>query len=159
CALFGWIELYRQETTYLEPDELSRTRSVESAISAIRSDFADGQLNEAPDWASWRDALIFREEQRAIGESMIVTNGQSRTIMGYAEFAESFPGTGKLSRERWLARAATFLLDLQPAKDFRQIRLQRLVAHLSDLVQLLAPNRISKERQDRTANYLVTGDV
>ena len=99
CAFLGWIELYRQDTTYLEPDE--RSSGVERAIYAIRSDLADRNLSKAKDRASWHDALIFREEQRAIGESMIVTVGQSRTLMGYAEFTESFPGSAQALRERW----------------------------------------------------------
>lgn len=153
CAFLGWIELYRQETTYLEPDERSSAGEVEGAIFAIRSDLADGQLNDATDWASWHDALIFREEQRAIGESMIVTVGQTRTIMGYAEFSESFPGGGQSSRERWLTRAAALFLDLEPVKDFRQVRMQRLVVHLANLVELLAPNRVRQDHRDSRARY------
>jgi hypothetical protein len=153
CAFLGWIELYRQETTYLEPEESSRTREVERAIFAIRSDLADGQLNKAQDWQSWDDALIFREEQRAIGELMIVTTGQTRTIMGYAEFAESYPRTGTLPRERWFARGAAFLLDLKRTKDFRQSRLRRLIVHLTDLAELLAPNRVRPEHRESRAKY------
>jgi len=154
CAFLGWIELYRQETTYLEPEGRSRTRDLERAIFAIRSDLADGQLNTAKDWPTWHDALIFREEQRAIGESMIVSAGQTRTIMGYAKFAESYPSSGTLSEERWFTRAAAFLLDLKRTKDFRQQRLQRLVVHLTNLAELLAPNRIRQEHCDAHAKYL-----
>jgi hypothetical protein len=153
CAFLAWVELYRQETTYLEPDARSSARSVEHAIFAIRADFADGQLNKSTDWASWHDALIFREEQRAVGESMIVTVGQSRAIMGYAEFAESFPGSGGTARERWFERAAAFLLDPKPVKDFRLVRLQRLVVHLVNLAELLAPNRIRQDHHASRAKY------
>jgi hypothetical protein len=159
CAFLGWIELYRQETTYLEPVEQSRSSDVERAIFALRADLADGQLNTAEDWASWHDALIFREEQRAIGESMIVTVGQVRTIMGYAEFSESFPGSGENSRQRWFTRAAAFLLDPQPSKDFRRVRLQRMVVHLTNLAELLAPNRLRQEHRDSRAKYSAVENV
>jgi hypothetical protein len=85
CAFFGWVELYRQDTTYLDSDDGSGGGRVDRAIYAVRSDLADGQLNKARDWEEWHDVLVFREEQRAIGESMIVTIWGARTVVGYAE--------------------------------------------------------------------------
>ena len=86
CALLGWLELFRQESTYLHPGNNEHSNKLESAVERIRADLADGQLNTANDWDEWRDTLIFREELRAIGESMIEARGNTRTIMGYCKY-------------------------------------------------------------------------
>jgi hypothetical protein len=112
CAFLGWVELYRQDTTYLEPNEKTRTRAVEKAIFAIRADLADDDFVRLDDWTGWHDSVIFREEQRAIGESMIVALGNIRSVMGYAEFADSYPGARQTSRSRWVAKGGEFLCDL-----------------------------------------------
>jgi hypothetical protein len=145
CAFLGWVELYRQDTTYLDADDGSGARPVDRAIYAVRSDLADGQLNNARDWETWRDLLLFREEQRAIGESMIVTVGGARTVMGYAEFCDLFSDGASTSRVKWLRTAGTFLFDLEPAGDFRQIRMQRLIVHLVELVDILSKKRLRDE--------------
>ena len=118
CAFLGWVELYRQDTTYLDTASSSSERRVDRAIFAIRSDLADGQLNKARDWEHWHDALLFREEQRAIGESMIVSTAASRTVMGYAEFSDLFLRKPETSRAEWLRKAGAFLFDQETGKIF-----------------------------------------
>jgi len=86
--------------------------------------------------------LVFREEQRAIGESMIVTIGGARTVIGYAEFCDLFTASQPLSRAQWLRTAATFLLDPRRTKDFRHTRMQRLIVHLVELVDGLSKARL-----------------
>ena len=145
CSLLGWIELYRQDTTFLETDDSSSKRPGALAIYAIRSDLADGQLNKAPDWQTWHDMLLFREEQRAIGESMIILSDGARTVMGYAEFSNVFFDNSNINQAKWLHIAATFLLDPKPSKDFRKIRMQRLLVHLVELANVLSPGRLRDE--------------
>jgi hypothetical protein len=110
CAFLGWVELYRQDTTYLEADDGSGGRG-DRALFAVRSDLADGQLKKARDWEAWHDVLVFREEQRAIGDSMIVTVGGARTVMGYGQFYDLFTASLPSSQAQWLRTAAMFLLD------------------------------------------------
>ena len=81
-CFFGWLELYRQETTFLRIGDERRTLALQKALTAIRSDIADGHINLHPNWTDWHDALIFREELRAIGEVMIEGSGPARAIMG-----------------------------------------------------------------------------
>jgi hypothetical protein len=145
CAFLGWIELYRQDTTYLDTAGGSSKGRVDRAIFAVRSDLADGQLNKARDREHWHDALLFREEQRAIGESMIVSTSESRTVMGYAEFCVLFLGKAETSRAEWLRKAGAFLFDQKARKDFRKIRMQRLIVHLVELVDILSPTRLRDE--------------
>lgn len=152
CAFLGWVELYRQDTTYLDADDGSGGR-VDRALFAVRSDLADGQLNEAQDWETWHDVLVFREEQRAIGESMIVTISGARTVMGYAEFSDQLTESLASSRAQWLHTAATFLLDPKATKDFRQVRMQRLVVHLVDLVEVLSKARLRNDHWAARERY------
>jgi hypothetical protein len=153
CAFLGWVELYRQETTYLDTTGGSNERRVDRAIFAVRSDLADGQLNKAQDREHWHDALLFREEQRAIGESMIVSTGESRTVMGYAEFCDLFLGKSETSRAEWLRKAGVFLFDQKARKDFRKIRMQRLIVHLVELVDILSPARLRDEHWGAHAEH------
>jgi hypothetical protein len=145
CSFLGWIELYRQDTAFLEPDEKLAISRVSTAIYALRADLADGQLIDKRDWEKWRDVLIFREEQRAIGESMITTSGANRTVIGFSEFWDLFLGDVPTSRRRWLNVGSVFLLDPQPEKDFRLERMKRMVVHLVDLVECAAPGRLREE--------------
>jgi hypothetical protein len=66
CAFLGWLELYRQEITYLHSRNNRHSRELERAIELVRADLADGQLNNAEDWDAWRDTLVFREELRGM---------------------------------------------------------------------------------------------
>lgn len=153
CSFLGWIELYRQDLTFLDPSDASSKRPTDRAVYPVRSDLADGQLNAATDWKEWRDGLLFREEQRAIGESMIVAVGSTRTVMGYAEFCDLYPANVTTGRGRWIGAAATFFLDPSPTKDFREVRMQRLIVHLVELVERLAPSRVRDEHRVAHSRY------
>lgn len=137
-AFLGWIELFRQEVTFLNPSGTQHTQALSQAIEAIRCDLADGQINEADDWLEWRDTLVFREELRAIGESMLCEQGSTRTVLGFCRFTGQLESSEKNSVKRWSPVVFNFLLDQQAGgKDFRLVRLQRLAAHLSELIALL----------------------
>jgi hypothetical protein len=115
----------------------NHSRELEEAVELIRGDLADGNLNDAANWDQWRDTLVFREELRAIGESMIEPRGTVRTVMGYGRFTELFDAADPSPTQRWARVLLNFLLDLEVTQpDFRQTRLQRLVVHLVGLMEL-----------------------
>lgn len=143
-AFFGWLELYRQETTFLQTADSEHSRRLETAIAKIRGDIADGHINEAEDWHRWHDILIFREELRAIGESMIETQGSSRAVMGYGRFVELFDSTSDSSTRRWTNVFVNFLIAPRAPYDFRAARLMRLIVHLVQLMELLGTAPIEK---------------
>lgn len=153
CALLGWIELYRQDTTFLEPNETGPVRRVDNAIFELRADLADGQLNTARDLSKWHDLLLFREEQRAVGESMIVGNASTRGVMGYAQFTALYPSEQPSDQAKWIRAAGAFILDLRDEKDFRRVRMQRLIVHLVDLVGATAPSRLRDAHREARAKY------
>jgi len=87
-AFPAWLELYRQDLTFLHPRGNKRARALDLAAGLIRQDLADGQINTADDCDAWRDTLVFREEMRAIGDSLIEMRGTSRSVMGYGQYCE-----------------------------------------------------------------------
>lgn len=142
-AFMAWVELYRQELTFLHPGKNAHAAKLEQAVGLIRSDLADGQLNDADDWDKWKDTLVFREELRAIGESLIEARGSNRTVMGYGRYCEQLEATTPNAVQRWSPVVFNFFLELQPkGKDFRQTRLKRLLVHLVELMRLIDHNSI-----------------
>lgn len=143
CAFLGWLELYRQDLIFLDTGRRRDNRHLEGYLEDIRRDLADGQLNQAPDWATWTDVLIFREEQRAVGAAMVVDAGSQRTVMGYGAFLAL---VDRLEDEHdaelwWLRTAMHFLLDLRADRDFRRTRLERLERDIRSLIGVLSPDR------------------
>ncbi|MGX7875605.1 hypothetical protein ACVDG5_025390 [Mesorhizobium sp. ORM6] len=149
CAFLGWLELYRQELTFYQASGNRHTVKVEKSLSAIRSDLADGHINTAGDWDSWRDTLIFREELRAIGESMIENRSSSRSIIGYGRFVDLINSDGVNSTKSWALVVLNFLLDLEGGgKDFRRVRLCRILCHVVDFIRLIDKRNLD-ERLER----------
>ncbi|WP_018607711.1 hypothetical protein [Uliginosibacterium gangwonense] len=142
-ALLSWVELYRQEITFLHPGNNKSAETLEKAVENIRSDLADGQLNKADNWANWKDILIFREELRAIGESLIETRGSNRTVMGYGRYCEQLEADSVNSVQQWATPVFNFFLELEVSgTDFRHVRLKRLLVHVVDLMRLLDDKKI-----------------
>ncbi|OAD84029.1 hypothetical protein ATN89_11225 [Comamonas thiooxydans] len=138
AAFLGWLELYRQEITYLRSASNPHSKALEYAVNFIRRDLADGQINKAHDWKEWRDCLIFRDELRAIGEAMIETRGSTRAVVGYGRFLEAVESETDNSIKKWFPVVSNFLIDLEvERKDFRQIRIKSLFIRLVDLMKLL----------------------
>jgi hypothetical protein len=134
----------------LHPGDSEQSKALAVAVEFVRQDLADGQLNQANDWPHWRDTLIFREESRAIGESMIEARGSVRTVIGYCRFMEFLDSETPSATKRWSNVLLNFLLDLEDnGKDFRQTRLKRLVVHLVSLMELLNAEPIARYLLDK----------
>lgn len=151
-SLLGWLELYRHEVTHLRSGTNCHSKALEASVNLIRSTLADGQINRASDWQDWRDTLIFRDELRAIGESMHDLHGNQRYVIGYGRFCERIETEEYSSAKRWLPVTLNFFLDLDMNdKDFRKIRIKKLIVNLVDLMTLLdkrsIPERLAKKRK------------
>jgi hypothetical protein len=159
AAFLGWIELYRQDLVFLEVAQKRSSQALEEQIRNIRADMADGHLNTAEDWADWRDALIFREEQRALGDTMIVVSGGVRTVMGYGAFVTALEDVSS-SAYRWTRVAVSFLADPgRVERDFRLERYRRLLVHLFALAQANEPARVSDRLRERVKKYSASRGV
>jgi hypothetical protein len=150
CAFLGWLELYRQEITYLNSGKNSHTKKIESIVNKIRSDFADGQLNQSPDWSTWKDNVVFREELRAIGESMIEQRGTTRSVIGYGRYCEYLDSDESNSIQHWSSVIINFFIDLRTDNlDFRRNRLEHLFIHLIDFARQLDSSTIQPYLDDK----------
>ncbi len=141
CAFFGWLELYRQEIVFLNSGRAKHTKRLGELVDAIRADFADGHINRK--WRDGVDGLIFREEQRAIGEMMIAQKGDKRLVIGYGQFSAGLEQTlGDTGN--WFGGAIRFIDQIgRTEDDFRPTRIKLLFIHLIDLVDALDPARVS----------------
>jgi len=147
CAFLGWLELYRQEITFLDSGHAKVNKKFEEALKAIRGVLADGHLNTAHNWQSWSDFLMFREEQRAIGEIMIVSGASQRTVIGYAQFCKLLECPDYC--DRWFKSAISLLTDFDGEfQNFRLVRLNLLNTHLVSLIRLLDKEKITKRMAD-----------
>ena len=151
-AFLGWLELYRQEMTFLRPGNNKHAKALDVAVGRIRSDLADGQINLAEDWHEWRDTLVFREELRAIGESLIESRGSTHAVMGYGRYCEHLESGSPNEVQRWSPVVFNFYLDLEThGKDFRRVRLQRMLVHLVELMRLLEPSSVEPHLREAAA--------
>lgn len=125
-----WVEIVRRDRQFLTFQEPEDTRAVADLLGRVGRILADDRYGQ--------EFMLWREEQRAIGERMI-EEGDLTTCVGYATFVESYPQTyarwfdrfgGTLSREA--AMTSTRLHDLRDA-----LRL---------LVELLDPDQLRFRR-------------
>ena len=153
AAFLGWLELYRQDLVFLNARGSKKNTALQKLLNEIREDFAAGTLNCAKDWDCWSDALIFREDQRAVGEAMITSVNGIRTVMGYGAFVTMLEDTTSVGN-RWLRVVTNFLIDPGKEKDFRLVRYQRLIIHLVDLVRALDERRLPEALGAAAGRYL-----
>ncbi|MCA1628939.1 MAG: hypothetical protein LC785_00550 [Acidobacteria bacterium] len=153
-AFLGWLELYRQDITFLNSGEPDKRNYLDGNIEKIRNDLENDKLNRAPDREKWTDALILREEQRAIGETMILSEGGTKIVIGYGKYCDLFnPLTGG-GQDYWIEKATNFFLVQESAlRDFRPERIKHLIVHLVDLIELLNPERIRGNLSEWRTEY------
>jgi hypothetical protein len=107
---FGWTEILRRDIQFLSFPEDDNTRRVAELQAAITHRFLEHHRGTA--------LMIWSDEQRAIGERMIVEEHGKVLCMGYATFREHCedtfaPWRGRVLGELSHESAQTRLLDLQ----------------------------------------------
>lgn len=123
---FGWSEILRREIQFLSFADSERTRMV-----AERQRFIV-ELFQSDDDELGRPFLVWRGEQRAIGELMISRDGDQTQCLGYASFAERQDPQFR----SWLDRLETEIDELAMGHTPRLVELQHA---LVDLVRELDP--------------------
>ena len=153
CSFLGWVELYRRDIGTLDVDALDRNRALDACLKNIQSVLADGWINQHDDWREWRDCLIFREEQRAIGHAMAAPS-DGLCILDFGSFTEALEGDPDGTAEaRWFVQAAHVYECLKRDKDFRLVRMRMLVVYLTNLMELLQPRRIDRGHVATATRY------
>lgn len=77
---FGWTEILRRDIQFLSFPEAEETRQVAHLQSEIAKRFLSDAYGE--------ELMIWSDEQRALGERMIVEEHGKVLCMGYAAFRE-----------------------------------------------------------------------
>lgn len=150
-AFWGWVELYRRDVLRLSEAAAMERNDLENRLNSIRSALADGQLNEASDCAAWTDRLIFREEQRSIGEQMIAGAKHGAVLMSYAEFGELLR---QPKQPEWIKVVLNFFaVPCASKQDFRAERLRRLVVQLYFVALYLDPKNLSADCREIMRRY------
>ena len=123
---FGWSEILRREIQFLSFSDSTRTRTVNACQRRIV------QLFQSDEAELGRPFLVWRGEQRAIGELMTDTTGGQAHCIGYASFMERRePGF-----RRWFERLESDIDELSRETNPRLLELQHA---LVDLIRELDP--------------------
>lgn len=132
---FGWSEALNRDLYYLPFEEPGDTRRIRELLAEVMRAFNTDRLGEA--------FMLWRDEQRAIGELMLSRQGDSLTCMGYASFVHACRTGTSMARwlmpmERWLQelaeRSGDAAYEWPPGQ-----RLQVVQSILCDLVRELDP--------------------
>ena len=134
---FGWTEIIRLDSQFLYLGELETTKKLAALQNNICDLFLDSRLEKV--------LRIFRGEQRAIGESMIINNGSDDYCLGYAQFIQTQDATFQYWFEPLREHIDLLANDPNRYTD-RLIQLQHA---LVDLIDFLDPDclRYPKERR------------
>jgi len=125
----GWSEILRREIQFLSFADTVRTR----AVSERQQDVVE--LFQSDDHALGRPFLIWRGEQRAIGERMIERDGDRLNCLGYAAFLEREDA----ALGTWLGRLEADIAEITKVRNERLVKLQHA---LVDLIRELDPERL-----------------
>lgn len=129
----GWVEVIRRESQYMDPRSRMRNREIVAALERVRWTLADSRQLTDP------TLRLFRGEQRAIGEVMLVPTSVAPGLprwecKGYAQFIEDRAAPAV---HRWFGQleADVELLGKEPeVHGYRLAALQRAVLALIDVL-------------------------
>jgi hypothetical protein len=128
---FGWTEILRRDIQFLSFPEDDETRRVAQLQSQIAKCFLSNRYSPA--------LMIWGDEQRALGERMIVEEHGKVLCMGYATFRERCDDTFAAWRER---------LRNELLEDSPHARLLDVQHLLCELVEVLDPRRVRYSTKD-----------
>jgi hypothetical protein len=121
AQFFGWREIIRRDIHFLRLDSGEQTREIAGLLSSIGETFLTNEFGP--------QCMIWRVEQRGLGERMITTSDGRATCMGYASFIEQ-----RTTMNQWLEPLERDLKQLDEGGRKRLTQLQHL---LLDLVEKL----------------------
>ena len=131
---FGWSEIVRRDLQFLSFSKTEQTRAVARVQQEIVEHFQDDDPKRG------RPFLLWRGEQRAIGELMIDEASEGTRCLGYAAFVKRLrDADGDLEFRTWLGRLQADIETIGRAKSPRLVSLQHA---LVDLIRLLDPDEL-----------------
>lgn len=133
---FCWVEILRREAQFLDPRDAEREQLVIRTLEEVRDLFTDSVGN--PD----RTFRIFRGEQRALGEVMLVhalepgPREPRWACLGYSQFVETVDDP-KL--DRWCQPIRADIAAMPALGDRGSVRLREVQRRLVDILDILDP--------------------
>jgi hypothetical protein len=121
AQFFGWMEIIRHEVHYLRFSKDQQTREIGRLLQEISETFLSDKFGS--------QFMIWRVEQRGIGERMITASQDKMSCLGYASFTEQ-----RATMKSWLEPLEN---DLHHLDDGGQQRLTELQHALLKLVKQL----------------------
>jgi hypothetical protein len=139
CFVFAeylaWVEIIRRESQYIDPRSRENNRLIAHQLETVRDIMASSERFED------RELRIFRGDQRALGELMLVAVSQSTEgvprweCLGYAAFVERLTNDPKFGE--WFApllQGIETLAKEAPHLPARGIELQHALVELMDVL-------------------------
>jgi hypothetical protein len=130
----GWVEILRREVQFLDLGQLEANQRLARLLETIATTMLTHQHPTS--------LRLFRGEQRAIGEIMLVPRqGGGPTqyeCLGFAAFTEKLEDE---SFAKWFANLERDVEALAKSDDARDTRLRSLQHSLIDLIDFLDPNQ------------------
>lgn len=134
---FCWVEIIRRESQFIDPRNDETNRAVALGMEAVNHTFADSiDIQE-------RCFRLFRGEQRALGEVMLVPIEASRSgtprweCLGYASFVQSLEGE---QMARWFRTLREDIGEVSRDVANRDGRLRLIQRQLMDIIDILDPH-------------------
>jgi hypothetical protein len=117
AQFFGWREIIRREVQYLRFSRDRHTREIGHLLQGIGETFLSDKYGS--------QFMIWRVEQRGLGERMIVSADSKMTCAGYASFIERRP-----TMQEWLRPLENDFENLEDSGRQRLTELQHLLLEL-----------------------------
>jgi hypothetical protein len=117
AQFFGWREVIRREVQYLRFSRNRQTREVGQLLRDIEETFLSDSYGP--------QFMIWRAEQRGIGEQMVESRDREVKCLGYASFINQ-----RSTMEEWLAPLEHDLENLQDGGRKRLTELQHMLVKL-----------------------------
>ncbi len=116
---FGWMEAVRREIQHLSFSRVRETREIAGILGDVGEAFLSDDDRYGPQF------MIWRTEQRAIGERMLPPSGDKRDCLGYASFLDQ-----RATLARWLDPLGHDLRSIDDAGRRRLTDVQHLLVGL-----------------------------
>lgn len=144
AEFLGWVEILRREVQFLDLGDIEANRQLENLLTNIQETFLSDGID-----LTFR---LFRGEQRAIGELMLVEqeilNGKHLECRGFAEFIRCLEDP---NFSKWFNKLEDDIEILAIKEQGHEQRLIMLQHTLIDLIDFLDPNciRIPKDYRSK----------
>jgi hypothetical protein len=137
-----WVEIIRRELRFLDLGDEDRNRDLHRRMEMVSEVLASQKIEPA-------QFRLFRGQQRAVGELLMVTNSHGRAdCMTYPDFCARLD-SDKVFREQWFQRLRNDV-DVIDALDWDgNVRLVQAQHALIDLIDFLDPHQVRLATRNR----------